>query len=355
MVLRAASAARVVGISLLPLAACALALLLEGCRHVPEAQDSGKPPLPEAVWKPGRADWGMTPSARRVSHVRVEKPYVAVTFDDGPHPSLTPQVLDIFRKHDARATFFVLGRSSTGNRSLLARAVAEGHEIGAHSWSHINMRSSSTERIFREFDRTFSVVEQATGYRPWVIRPPYGAVNARLVNLMYERYGTPAILWDVDTRDWRRPGVQKVIRRAVDNAQPGSIILLHDIHPSTIAAVEGIVTGLQKRGFQLVTVSQLLAAGPAGKPEVTPLAGKGKAEKEAASEAVPQGHPLIAPSGEKEEDDAPVTSQKQPSLPPPHGPVDEEAESRLAEPLPPVLLGNGAAATGLPSIPSTSF
>ncbi len=221
-----------------------------------------------------------TPAApgKRIAHVNVPGPYVAVTFDDGPSASLTPQVLDIFNRHGAHATFFVLGRNATRNRSLLARAVAEGHEVGSHTWSHINMRASSLSSIFNELDRTNAVIEQATGQRPKVMRPPYGSVTTPLINAVYNRYNTPAIMWDVDTNDWRKPGVQTVINRAVGKAKPGSIILLHDIHASTLAAVEGIVTGLQARGFNLVTVSELIdmgrrAAGvgaPAVVPETSP-------------------------------------------------------------------------------------
>lgn len=197
----------------------------------------------------------------KVSHVSVPGNYVALTFDDGPHPSLTPRVLDILNRHGAKATFFVVGRSVGKNSSILARAVAEGHEIGAHTWSHIKMTSSGSERVINEMDRTKAAIQAATGHAPKVMRPPYGAVNSGIVSLMKSRYGMSTIMWDVDTRDWQHPGVSVVIQRAVGRATPGSIILLHDIHESTLHAVEGIVSGLQARGFRLVTVSQLLALG----------------------------------------------------------------------------------------------
>lgn len=197
----------------------------------------------------------------RVSHVSVPGNYVALTFDDGPHPSLTPRVLDILNRYGAKATFFVVGRSVSKNSSILARAVAEGHEIGAHTWSHIKMTSSGSSGIISEMDRTTSAIHAATGIEPKVMRPPYGAVNSGIVSLMKSRYGMSTIMWDVDTRDWQHPGVSVVTQRAVGRATPGSIILLHDIHESTLRAVEGIVSGLQARGFRLVTVSQLLALG----------------------------------------------------------------------------------------------
>ncbi len=220
-------------------------------------------PAPAPTFSPVEPATPFVPSApgKRIAQVSVPGSYVAVTFDDGPSATLTPQVLDIFKRHGARATFFVLGRNANRNRSILARAVSEGHEVGAHTWSHINMRASSEDTIKRELDRTNAVIEEASGQRVKVMRPPYGATNKQLVNMVYNRYGTPSILWDVDTNDWRKPGVQKVVNRAVGKAKPGSIILLHDIHPSTLEAVEDIVTGLQARGFKLVTVSELIAMG----------------------------------------------------------------------------------------------
>ena len=199
----------------------------------------------------------------RVSSVRVPGNYVAITFDDGPSSSLTPQVLDILKRHGARATFFVQGINASRNQSILARAAAEGHEIGNHTYSHIKMTGSSTERVCSEISRANSIIEAATGRKPTVMRPPYGAVNANLVNLMYNKFGLKTIMWNVDTRDWQHPGVGVVVQRAVGGATPGSIILLHDIHASTLQAVEGIVTGLQARGFELVTVSQLISMGQA--------------------------------------------------------------------------------------------
>lgn len=197
----------------------------------------------------------------RVSRVSVPGPYVALTFDDGPSASLTPQVLDILNRYGARATFFVLGENAVRNKSILSRAVAEGHEIGSHTYSHIKMTANSEERIRQEMERTSAVIEEATGRRPMVMRPPYGATNARLVDMMYQNYGMSSVLWDIDTRDWQHPGVSVVVQRAVGGAKPGSIILLHDIHASTLAAVEGVVSGLQARGFKLVTVSQLISLG----------------------------------------------------------------------------------------------
>ncbi len=197
----------------------------------------------------------------RVSQVNVPGKYVAITFDDGPSSAYTPQVLDILKRHGARATFFVLGENAARHKGLLARAVAEGHEIANHTYSHIKMTSAGSQKVAREIERTGAIIKDATGFFPTTMRPPYGATNAKLVDMMYNDYGMYSVLWDVDTKDWQHPGINTVVNRAVNKAKPGSIILLHDIHASTLAAVEGVVTGLQARGFKLVTVSQLIEMG----------------------------------------------------------------------------------------------
>lgn len=206
----------------------------------------------------------------RVAQVNVPGNYVALTFDDGPSASYTPQVLDILKRHKARATFFVLGENAVRNKSLLARAVAEGHEIANHTYSHIKMTAVGRQTIAREIERTSDIIKEATGYYPTAMRPPYGAINSELVDMVYSNYGMHAVLWDVDTRDWQHPGVSTVVNRAVNKSQPGSIILLHDIHASTLAAVEEVVTGLQARGFKLVTVSQLIEMGRRAAAPSTP-------------------------------------------------------------------------------------
>lgn len=221
---------------------------------------------------------------KRVARVSVPGNYVALTFDDGPNASLTPQALDILARHGAHGTFFVLGENAARNASVLARAAAEGHEIGNHTYSHIKMTGSSQEKIRHEIERTNSIIESATGRCPRVMRPPYGATNSGIVGSMYNDYGLTSVLWDVDTRDWQHPGADVVVQRAVGGAKPGSIILVHDIHASTLAALEDLVIGLQARGFKLVTVSQLIELGKraAGEQATAPQQAAGAA-------AVPAG------------------------------------------------------------------
>lgn len=213
------------------------------------------------VTPPPAAPIKLKPLGKRVSHVPMKGKYVALTFDDGPHPSLTNKALEILNRHGAKGTFFVLGQNVARYKSVVSSAAASGHEIGVHTWSHIKMNSCSRAKVDSEVSRTQNLIASVTGITPRVMRPPYGATNKTLVNHMHDRYGMASILWDVDTVDWRKPGVSKVINTAVSKARPGSIILVHDIHASTIDALEGIVTGLQSRGYKLVTVSELMAIG----------------------------------------------------------------------------------------------
>lgn len=308
---------------------CGMALMsLVACHHSsqntelstsPAVVSAAAPALPEIPAPRSTETPGMSAEATRaaalsvvpaapglrVSRVHVPGMYVALTFDDGPAPATTPKVLDILKRNNAVGTFFVLGENASRNRSLVARAAAEGNEIGVHTWSHIKMTGSSLAKVDSEISRTAAVISDITGRAPLVMRPPYGATNGGLVNRMKAQFGMRSILWDVDTLDWKHPGVQKVIHTAVSQAKPGSIILVHDIHASTVAALEGIVQGLQARGFKLVTVSQLIslanrAAGKSGDaaPAAAPVAPVAPVAPAPAPVAEPEVSPAPAPATE---------------------------------------------------------
>lgn len=263
-------------------------------------------PLPAPLPAPSPNE---PPVGLRVARVPVSGMYVALTFDDGPSPATTPQALEILRRNGAHGTFFVTGANASRHQALLARMVAEGHEIGVHSWTHAQLTRCSAAKVDHEIADTAEVIRRATGQAPKLMRPPYGATNAALNKRMMADYGLRTILWDVDTLDWRHPGVQRVIDTAVGKARPGSIILVHDIHASTIAALEGIVQGLQARGFKLVTVSQLIAlsrsgaeppaASPAAPPAAEPAATEQLLPPAESSGAASIGAPpaVAAPTG----------------------------------------------------------
>ena len=191
--------------------------------------------------------------------VNTSRPVVALTFDDGPHPELTPKLLDTLRHHGVRATFYVIGRSVETYPEIARRIVSEGHEIANHTWSHPALPSLSAARLNQEIEKTTAVIQRVTGRRPTNMRPPYGAINERVRQAMIRDHGLDVIMWSCDPLDWKRPGASVVAQRMVDGAAPGGILLAHDIHPGTIEAVPEVITRLKAKGYGFATVSQLLA------------------------------------------------------------------------------------------------
>lgn len=181
---------------------------------------------------------------------------VALTYDDGPGLP-TPRLLDILQRRHARATFFLVGEMIR-LRPATARRIARGHhEIGVHSWDHTNLTTLSTDRIRSQLLRTLRIIRNVTGVRATLSRPPYGATNRR-VRMVERQLGLAEILWDVDTADWLYRDPDSVIRRALRGVRRNSIILMHDIRPTTVDAAPRLIRALRSRGFKLVTVTELL-------------------------------------------------------------------------------------------------
>ncbi|WP_082310612.1 polysaccharide deacetylase family protein [Nonomuraea sp. SBT364] len=178
--------------------------------------------------------------------------HVALTFDDGPGPH-TATLLRHLAAHDARATFFVVGRNVAADPGLARRIVAAGHQIGGHTWSHPDLTTLPPAAIRAELARTDRAVRAATGVTPKIVRPPYGALNAT-VRAQTRR---PMVLWDVDTEDWRLHDTAVVARRAIRQVRPGSVVLFHDIHAETVRAIPRVLRCLSARGYRFVTVDQL--------------------------------------------------------------------------------------------------
>ena len=193
-----------------------------------------------------------------VTAVATRQPVVAMTFDDGPHPTLTPRLLDILGQRGIRAPVYVIGTNARRYPELTRRIVAEGHEIGNHTWSHPYMNRRGTEAMFREIDRTNQVVYDYTGLAPVTFRPPYGAFNQGQRQMLHRERHMPTILWSVDPLDWKRPGSSVVTSRILNRSHPGAIILSHDIHSPTIEAMPATMDGLLARGFEFATMSQML-------------------------------------------------------------------------------------------------
>ncbi|WP_149400227.1 polysaccharide deacetylase family protein [Dictyobacter arantiisoli] len=198
--------------------------------------------------------------ARVIGQGRSDLPKIALTFDDGPNPTYTPQVLSILAQHHVHATFFAIGNQVQSNPNLVKQAIGDGNVVEDHTWDHPDLTKLTPAAISKEVTSAADAVQKATGQRPGLLRPPYGSVNAT-VRAQVAALNMTMVIWNVDTVDWSRPGVASIENTALNNAHNGSIILMHDgggDRSQTVAALPHIITTLQQRGYQLVTVPDLL-------------------------------------------------------------------------------------------------
>ena len=176
---------------------------------------------------------------------------VYLTFDDGPHPTWTPQVLDVLARHGAVGTFFVIGSSAGAYPENVRDITAAGHAVENHTWSHRDLTQISDGEVLSELQRTSDVVESITGTAPCAMRPPGGHVDSRVTSLAAS-LGLSTVMWDIDPQDWRRPGSSFIAEHIISRVGDGSIILLHDggiDRSQTVAALDTVVGELKARGF----------------------------------------------------------------------------------------------------------
>ena len=188
------------------------------------------------------------------------KRVVALTFDDGPS-AYTSAVLDILKREQIHATFFLIGSQVGPNAALARRELAEGHMIGDHTWNHADV-SRGGAFASGEIGSTASAIERATGFRPCLFRAPYGAVSSSLIGVAHG-LGFTTIQWDVDPQDWARPGSGAIAARILSHVTNGSIVLMHDgggPRSQTLAALPGIIDTLKARGYSFETVTELTGA-----------------------------------------------------------------------------------------------
>lgn len=181
-------------------------------------------------------------------------PQVALTFDDGPHQTCTPALLDGLKQRGVKATFFLMGENIAGKEELVQRMQADGHLIGNHSYRHIQMIKEGAEQACAEIEQTEQLIQSITGKRPEYLRPPYGAWNEQLEC----RVNLTTVLWNVDSLDWKFQNTKRIVRRVEKDVKDGDIILMHDIFPTSVEAALQIVDDLQAQGYEFVTVEELL-------------------------------------------------------------------------------------------------
>jgi peptidoglycan/xylan/chitin deacetylase (PgdA/CDA1 family) len=191
--------------------------------------------------------------AKVITRLSTQEKVVCLTFDDGPSQKTTPKVLAILRKYNVPATFFVLGQCAKRSPELLKAIVDNGHTLANHSYFHKVMPSLSAEKQDNELEETNKLLAAVSGDPQW-FRPPYGSCNPAL-KARVEAKGMKVVLWSIDPLDWKKPSPAVLKKRVSDHLHPGAIILLHDIHASTVKGLEGVIQAILKKGYRIVPLS----------------------------------------------------------------------------------------------------
>lgn len=188
------------------------------------------------------------------AEVITEQKKIALTFDDGPHPYYTEQLLDGLKERGVTATFFVTGEHASLHPEIILRMSEEGHLIGNHTYSHIQLKSSNWEQFKEELIATNNVIKEITGEEVVYVRPPYGTWDKSFE----QELNMVPVLWTIDPLDWCSDNVECVVARVTDKVEENDIILLHDYYDSTITAALKIIDKLQEKGYVFVTVEEIL-------------------------------------------------------------------------------------------------
>ena len=188
------------------------------------------------------------------------KAIVALTFDDGPDPVFTPQILDKLKKYNTKATFFLLGTSIEKHPDLVKRIAAEGHIIGNHTYSHPNLTQISDEEYHDQIKKTDKLIQDLVGYKPRFFRPTYGAINENQVQWATEK-GMMVVQWSIDTLDWKGLSAEIITQTVIADILPGSIILQHNAPgvplQGSVDALDQIIPQIQGMGARFVTLPEM--------------------------------------------------------------------------------------------------
>ncbi|MBR3132104.1 polysaccharide deacetylase family protein [Candidatus Saccharibacteria bacterium] len=192
-------------------------------------------------------------------HVRITernlegKKLVALTFDDGPSSETTPTLLKILQGRDVPATFFMLGYMARNNPDLVKQVKKAGHEIASHTMYHQNLIRISAGAVESDINEARTILTDILGQAPSLTRPPYGNIN----DAVRKNVGTPIILWSVDTLDWKYKNTDSIVSITMSEVSDGAIILMHDIHPTSVEAVPVLIDTLRDAGYEFTTISEL--------------------------------------------------------------------------------------------------
>lgn len=200
---------------------------------------------------------------KKTCRASVAKKWVALTFDDGPG-GYTNKLLKTLRKEDVQATFFVLGSMAKSNNKALKTIYKDGHELANHTYNH----KAGASTLMSQLKKTDKVIKKVSGKNTTLMRPPGGAINAKT-----KKCGKSIIMWSIDPKDWRDRNASTVRKRVVNNVRSGNIVLLHDIHSTTVKATPNIIKDLKKKGYTFVTVSTII-----GKPKANKVYNKGRSQ-----------------------------------------------------------------------------
>ena len=179
---------------------------------------------------------------------------IALTFDDGPHPYYTEQLLDGLKERGVKATFFVLGKHAQQYPELVKRMSEEGHLVGNHTYSHIQLGQDNHEKFKQELIKTNQLLKELTGQEIQYVRPPYGTWDKRFE----QELNMFPVLWTIDPLDWSSRNVENIVYKVESKAKENAIILMHDEYKTTVTAAFRIIDELQTQGYEFVTVEELL-------------------------------------------------------------------------------------------------
>ncbi len=203
------------------------------------------------------------PKPHAIYKVKTDRKVAALTFDISWGTKVPGPVMDTLKKYDVKSTFFLSGPWVVKYPEFARRLAQEGHEIGSHGNRHIDLDRESRETVREEIMAAHRLIKEVTGVDPSLIRTPNGAWNEMVLEVA-DRLGYRVIQWSADSLDWKKPGVDAIVKRVLEKVHPGAIILMHasDTCLQTPEALPRVIEGLKARGYELVTVSKLLEEGP---------------------------------------------------------------------------------------------